>query len=250
MTHFGKTFGWTLALGLAAAASLTGPSYAERTATDNQRAQEGKLLLMPLTDFSFKSSLISSRKVGEVLKLGDVIGRFDVTVTQTARLKVDTLSRRGSYPKSVPAGTILFQVQLDNGVAFCAPLLPDQGVRRTQCFRDLNNDGTFDAGYVTDYIDRGLRIYGGRLQGLAPIPQTPYDLTPGDLIASEPADVVVRSIFGNRVKFDYKLNGVKLTEKECQIDGDKPCRLLSQTYLFEVQSGGIKIIAHDDPTTP
>jgi hypothetical protein len=248
MTHLSKTFGWTVALAIAAAAAMTGPSFADRTATDNQRAQEGKLLQMPLTDFLFNSSVISASKVGEVLMPGDIIGRFDVSVTQTARLKVDTLSRRGSYPKSVPAGTILFQVQLDNGVGFCTPLLPDQGVRRTQCFRDLNNDGTFDAGYITDYIDRGQRIYGGRLQGLSPIPQTPYELTPGDLIPAEPADVVVRSISGNTVKFDYKLNGVKLTEKECQIDGTKPCQLLSQTYLFEVQSGGIKIVAHNDPT--
>ena len=149
----------------------------------------------------------------------------------------------------MPAGTILFQVQLDNGVGYCTPLLPDQGVRRAQCFRDINKDGTFDAGYVTDYIDRGLRIYGARLQGLSPIPQTPYEVTPGDLIPSEPADVVLRSIFRNTIKFEYKLNGVKLSEKECQIVGDKPCRILDQTYLFEIQSGGIKIIAHDDQTS-
>ncbi len=249
MTHFGRAFGLAVALAFGAAATITGPSFADRTATENQRAQEGKLLQMPVTDFLFNSSMISTSKVGDVLKQGDVIGRFDVQVTQTARLKVDTISRRGSYPKSVPAGTILFQVQLDNGVGYCTPLLPDQGVRRAQCFRDINTDGTFDAGYVTDYINRGSRIYGARLQGLSPIPQTPYEPTPGDLIPSEPADVVLRSIFGNTIKFDYKLNGVKLSEKECQIDGDKPCRILGQAYLFEIQSGGIKIIAHDDQTS-
>ncbi|WP_395782263.1 hypothetical protein, partial [Aquidulcibacter sp.] len=110
MTHFSKTFGLAIALALGAAAAITGPSYADRKATENQRAQEGKLLQMPVTDFLFNSSMISTSKVGEVLKPGEVIGRFDVQVTQTARLKVDTISRRGSYPKSVPAGTVLFQV--------------------------------------------------------------------------------------------------------------------------------------------
>jgi hypothetical protein len=250
MRRFGKTLGWTIALALGAAAAVAGPSHAQRTPTDNQRAQDGKLLQMPVMDFLFNSSLISTSKFGEVLKPGAVIGRFDVAVTQTARLKVETISRRGTYPKSVPAGTILFQVQLDNGVGFCVPLLPDQGVRRTQCFRDLNNDGTFDAGYITDHIDRGLRLYGGRLQGLAPIPQTPYELTPGDLIPPEPADVVVRSVFANMVKFDYTLNGVKLTGKECLIASDQPCRLLNRTYLLEEQSGGIKIIGDDMSAAP
>ena len=250
MTHFSKAFSLAVALAFGAAAATTGPSLADRTATDNQRAQEGKLLQMPLTDFLFKSSVVSASKVGDVLVPGEVLGRFDVSITQTARLKVDTLSRRGSYPKSVPAGTILFQVQLDNGVGFCTPLLPDQGVRRTQCFRDLNNDGTFDAGYITDYIDRGLRIYGGRLQGLSPIPQTPYELAPGDLIPSEPADVVLRNVFGNTITFDYKLNGVKLTEKACKLNSKEPCMILNQAYFFEQQANGLKIVAQDELSAP
>ncbi len=146
MTHFGKAFGLAVALAFGAAAAITGPSLADRTATQNERTPEGKLLQMPVIDFLFESKLLSSKQVGEVLKVGDEIGRFEVALTQTARLKVDTISRRRSYPRSVPAGTILFQVSLDNGFAYCAPLMPDQGVRRTQCFRDLNNDGTFDAG--------------------------------------------------------------------------------------------------------
>lgn len=131
MTHFSKAFGWTVAPAKGAAAAMTGPSFADRAATDNQRAQVGKFLQMPLTDFLFNSWVISASKVGEVLMPGDVVDRFHVSITQTSRLKVDTLSRRGRYPKSEPAGTILFQVQLDNGVGFCTSLLPDQGIHRT-----------------------------------------------------------------------------------------------------------------------
>lgn len=246
MTHFGKTFGLAFALALGAAAAATGPSFADRTATRNERTPEGKLLQMPVIDFLFESKLLSSKQVGEVLKVGDEIGRFEVALTQTARLKVDTISRRGSYPRSVPAGTILFQVSLDNGFAYCAPLMPDQGVRRTQCFRDLNNDGTFDAGYITEYIYRGAQIYSGRLQGLSPIPQTPYELTPGDLVPAEQTQLVVSSILGNTVRFGYRFNGVNLLEKECPINSDKPCRLLNQNYQFEAQAGGVRIRARDD----
>lgn len=243
MSPFKKAFGLTMALALGTAAAVTGPSYADRTASQNERTPEGKLLQMPLIDFVFEAKLISSKQAGDMLRKGDMIGQFEVGVTQTARLKVDTLARRPAYPRSVPTGTVLFQVNLDNGVAFCAPLLPDQGVRRSQCFRDLNQDGFFDAGYITDYINRGKNIYGGRLQGLSPMPQTPYELTSGDLIEPEPAELVVSSILGNTIRFDYKLNGVKLTEKECAITSDKPCRLLNQDYLFEAHSGGVKIKA-------
>ena len=243
MSYFTNAFGRTLVLALGMAAAVAGPSYADRTATQNERTPAGKLLQMPLIDFVFEAKLISTKQAGDVLKTGDVIGQFEVGVTQTARLKVDTLARRPAYPRSVPAGTILFQVNLDNGVAFCAPLWPDQGVRRSQCFRDLNNDGVFDAGYITDYISRGKNIYGGRLQGLSPMPQTPYELTSGNLIEPEPAELVVSSILGNTIRFDYKLNGVKLTEKECAINSDQPCRLLNQDYRFEAHAGGVRIKA-------
>lgn len=250
MTYFGKAFGLAVALAFGAAAAITGPSFADRAPTANERAVEGKLLQMPLTDFLFDSTLISTSKVGEVIRPGDVIARFEVNVAKTARLKVDTIPRRGSYPKSVPAGTVLFEVQLDNGVGYCTPLLPDQGLRRAQCFRDINKDGTFDAGYITDYIDRGLRIYGARLQGLSPIPQTPYEVTPGDLIPSEPADVVLKSIFGNTIKFDYKLNGIRLTDEECKLNSEEPCELLSHAYFFELKDGGLKILAEVDLNAP
>lgn len=246
MTHFRKAFGWSMALAFGAAAFVAGPSFADRTASQNERTPEGRLLQMPLMDFLFSSKLISSKQAGDVLKVGDELARFDVQLIQTARLKVDTISRRGSYPKSVPAGTILFQVSLDNGFAYCAPMMPDQGVRKSQCFRDLNDDGTFDAGYITEDIARGVHIYGGRLQGLSPIPQTPYELTPGNLVPSEETRLVVSSILGNTIRFDYRFNGVKLTEKECPIKSDKPCRILSQDYLFEAQAGGVHIRARDD----
>ncbi|MCE2889562.1 MAG: hypothetical protein ACK5XZ_10610 [Hyphomonadaceae bacterium] len=246
MTYFSKTFRWALALALGATAAMTGPSYADRAATANERAAEGKLLQMPVTDFRFNATLVTTSKVDEIIRPGDVIARFEVHVTNTARLKINTIPRRGSYPQSVPAGTILFEVQLDNGVGYCTPVLPDQGLRRAQCFRDINKDGTFDAGYITESIDRGLRIYSARLQGLSPIPQTPYEVTPGDLIPSEPADVVLKIISGNKIKFDYKLNGIRLTGEECELNSEKPCKLMNQAYFFELKDGGLRILAEQD----
>lgn len=241
MSHFAKSFGWTIALALAGTTFAAGPSYADRKATKNESQKEGKLLLMPLTDFILYATTLDTKQVGDVLKVRDVLGRFAVGVTQTARLKVDTIPRRGAFPQSVPAGTTLFQVSLDNGVAFCTPLQPNQGVRQTQCFRDLNNDGTFDAGYLTGPVERGVHIYGAELRGLAPIPQTPYELTEGALIPREETELVVSSILGNTIRFDYRFNGAKLTEKECDIKSDKPCRILNQDFLFEPHQGGVRI---------
>ncbi len=243
MSHSNKAYGWTIALALAGAACVVGPSFADRKPTKNESQQKGKLFVTPLTDFLFEATTLSTKQAGDVLKLRDVLGRFQVGVTRTARLKVDTLPRPGAYPQSVPAGTTLFQVSLDNGVGFCAPLLPNQGVRQTQCFRDLNDDGTFDAGYVTGTVDRAAHIYSARLRGLSPIPQTPYELTEGTLIPSEETELVVGSISGNIIRFDYRFNGVKLTETECEIQSDTPCRILNQEFLFEPLKGGVRIRA-------
>lgn len=246
MSGLSKSFGWALALALAGTVCVFGPSQADRRATKNETQKEGMLLLMPLTDFNFLGRALSTKQAGDVLKRGDVFGRFEVGIIQTARLKVDTIPRPGAFPKSVPAGTILFQVSLDNGVGFCTPLMPNQGVRQTQCFRDLNNDGTFDAGYVTGPVDRAVNFYGAELRGLAPIPATPYELAEGDLIPREETELVVSSILNNTIRFDYRFNGVKLTEKECDIFSDKPCRILNQDLLFERAAGGVRIRARTE----
>ncbi|GBF57606.1 hypothetical protein PbB2_01274 [Candidatus Phycosocius bacilliformis] len=226
-----------------AAASLVSTSVmADPAPTRNERAQAGKLLRMPDIDFRFQAKPISSSQPGEFVKNGNVFARFDVTTDKTARLKVDTIPRRGSYPQSVPTGTVLFQVQVDNGVAFCTPMQPDQGVRRAQCFRDLNDDGNFDAGYVTEDVRLGRTIYGGRLQGLAPIPPTPYELGPGDLMPAEPLDVVLRNSFANTVYFDYRLKGAKVASGQCTLGDDKVCEVFGTRYVVSIETGGVRVV--------
>lgn len=240
MSGFGKIFS-CVALA-AAVAAVSVPASAQKPPTRNERAQDGKLLRMPDVDLIGSGKIISTTQAGEIAKKGKLLARLDLQIVQTARLKNDTLARRGAYPQSVPAGTILFQVGLDNGVAYCAPMQPDQGVRRTQCFRDLNNDGLFDAAYVTEEVVRGRHIYGGRLQGLAPMPPTPYELAPGDLVPSEPIDVYVRSTFLNTVYFDYRLNGRLVSDDECELKEDKICRLFGVTYRLEIEPDGVRVL--------
>jgi hypothetical protein len=48
------------------------------------------------------------------------------------------------------AGSLLFAYDLSRGQAYCAPIDIDKAIARVQCLRDVDGDGTFEGGYVTD----------------------------------------------------------------------------------------------------
>lgn len=95
---------------------------------------------------------------------------------QAVRLTADVPHRnRPRRTAGIPAGTLLFGVQLPGETAFCQPLDYTGRVERVQCLTDSDNDGAFDGGFVTreQNMDSGYLI--AVVHGFAEIADIPYE---------------------------------------------------------------------------
>ena len=57
--------------------------------------------------------------------------------------------RKRPNTSAIDAGTVLFGMSIQSGMAYCPPIDYQANTSRVQCLQDLDNDGTFDAAYVT-----------------------------------------------------------------------------------------------------
>ncbi|MEQ8433192.1 MAG: hypothetical protein RIA71_03035 [Oceanicaulis sp.] len=109
---------------------------------------------------------------------------FDERLTPgtVVRLTEDAPERRRPGPlEGGAAGDLLYGVQLSSGYAYCQRISYDEPRRRVQCYRDFDDDGTFDGGYVTEHDGFASQIIPSILRGLTGIPKTAY-------AAADPAD--------------------------------------------------------------
>ena len=83
-----------------------------------------------------------------------------------------TRPRRGA---PLEAGTVLFGLSVTNGVAYCPPIDFDAPVRRVQCFRDLDDNGTFDGRYLTRSYGIDSQYLAAFVHALDRAPQIAYE---------------------------------------------------------------------------
>lgn len=83
-----------------------------------------------------------------------------------------TRPRRGA---PLEAGTVLFGLSVTNGVAYCPPIDFDAPVRRVQCFRDLDDNGTFDGRYLTRSYGIDSQYMAAFVHALDRAPQIAYE---------------------------------------------------------------------------
>ena len=91
--------------------------------------------------------LDAPRRIGD----GETVWTERVYPMDTVRLSQDAPERnRPRHADAVPAGAVLFGIQLsDEAIVYCEPVDYDANVRRVQCLRDIDGNGTFDGGYLS-----------------------------------------------------------------------------------------------------
>jgi hypothetical protein len=161
-------------------------------------------------------------------------------------LKAPTLRNPRAFPSVLSTGTPLFQVQVDDGgAAFCAFWTAAQGERETQCLRDVNTDGTFDAAYTTRKVFRGESLYIGQLTNLAAIAAAPYEALAQSEVAPEPFTYRFLRIRNDAAEFKPQFGSKKkgFAVKSCPLIGSELCILGSYAFAFEVQGAGLKVVS-------
>jgi hypothetical protein len=91
---------------------------------------------------------------------------------------------RPSDVASFPAGTAMYRIDLESGVAWCAPFDPTKGMRLSACVRDFDNDNQADGVYVAEARGIKARHLPDVVRGLVgmgyKVPLTPME-TPLDV---------------------------------------------------------------------
>ena len=103
-------------------------------------------------DASVRFVAMGPEPMGEdiIVSDGDTVWTETMLPTHAVRLIDPTPERNRPRPADgVPAGTLMFGVHLSDSIAYCQPIAYDAAVRRVQCYRDLDGNGTFDGTYLS-----------------------------------------------------------------------------------------------------
>ncbi|WP_300555297.1 hypothetical protein [Maricaulis sp.] len=132
-----------------------------------RRAENAVVELMVLPPEDVASGVLSS---------GDTLWVERSFPVYVARL-VDEAPERTRPRRGAPleAGTVLFGLSVTNGVAYCPPIDFDAPVRRVQCFRDLDDNGTFDGRYLTRSYGIDSQYLAAFVHALDRAPQIAYE---------------------------------------------------------------------------
>jgi hypothetical protein len=226
------------------------PTYgaAQDTATPTSRA---KVETAPFIGLRVNMVTKSVANPGTIVTPQQAIASYEVTPRATAITTAPSVARAGTYPPTLSVNSGLFEVSLDGTTGYCAIRAPDHGVRRSQCFVDLNNDNKFDASYISNRLWLGKSLYWGQIASLAAIPSLPYQTTAVVDIDSEPLTYFFKRIRNQKAEFQVGLgarnNGLPV--KSCAIDGVTACRLGNHAFVLEAAQSGIRVISVSEVTT-
>jgi hypothetical protein len=186
------------------------------------------------------------------LSPNQVVVAYQATPRGMATTTAPSLARSGSYPVTLPANYRLFEVGLSGVTGYCALRATDQGVRRSQCFIDLNNDGKFDASYITNRGWQGQTLYWGQVASLASIPPLPYQVAPTEDASAEPITYYFKRIRNQKAEFQIGLatRATDLPVRTCAIDGATPCTLGNHVFVFEAARTGVKVLSVTPASEP
>jgi hypothetical protein len=219
------------------------PVQAQVSQPKIETTQRQVVLLSPYMEFAVTATSSTIPAIGSQLRPNQQVATFMIVPKTTATTTTASPRRPGAFPESLPAGTPMFQINVDNGVAYCAFWGPTQGLRETQCFRDLNNDGTFDAGYLTYDPLVGKSLFIGRIARLAGMPPVAYATQPNASVAPEPFSyrfVRVRDgIAEFKPQFGLDRRGFRITK--CNLRVNEPCSLGMHDFVFQETAGGLTV---------
>jgi hypothetical protein len=161
------------------------------------------------------------------------VGRDETAWTETLRpSQVVRLTGSGVdrfQPVRLPglqAGEILFAYRLSSGLAYCPTRSADLHPRRVQCYRDFDDDGDFDGGYMTNARSIQSTILPGGLHNLASIPPVTYESADASEAPAVSASIVFSGWRDGRARFRIRVEQEYLDDiDECEPLADGACEI-------------------------
>jgi hypothetical protein len=181
---------------------------------------------------------------GAIIAPGQIVSTYNVSPRTRAKTLAASTSRIGTFPNILPANALLYQVGLEGIDGYCAVRSPGQGERQSQCFIDVNNDGKFDASYITNRAWHGQSLYWGQASKLASIPPLAFEpVTSGEPVG-ETFTYFFKRVRNQKAEFQISFgprnNGLPVLS--CALQGS-PCRLGGHVFVFEASGAGVKVIS-------
>jgi hypothetical protein len=239
-------------LGIVPVCSAIGSAaLAQTSANSPPPAATNWLMVAPFMELRLDLDAQFNAAAGDIIAPRQQIVRYAATPKAGVILKAASAPRIRTFPQSIPENSILFEVGLSDGrgpsdsAGYCAQRVPEQGVRETQCFVDVNSDGKFDATYTGYETWQGKNLYWGRLANLASIPPVPYEPAGAGVFSPEPMSFSLKRVRNGVAAFEFSLgppnNGVP--PRSCKLDRVTPCRLGRHVFTLEAAGVGVKVIS-------
>lgn len=173
------------------------------------------------------------------VKRGEVAWVEQVVPVHVVRLLDEVKFRPRPNADGLPAQTLLFGYQLSTGMAYCPPLNPEKSFKRVQCFRDLDNDLKFDAGYVSDGDDADSRYFSSFLRAIAAAPKYRYEHAPEALMPAATGSIIFHDMKDDAPRFRMRLDNANLENIHvCEVTEPNVCVAFGVQLNFEPAQDG------------
>lgn len=180
---------------------------------------------------------------GVTVRPGEVAWTEAFRPAYAVRLVDEAPERRApGKTAAVPAGTLLFAYELSTGKAFCPMVDYKAPVPKVQCFRDLDNDGRFDAGYVTSVDGLKSQVTAGYVHSLAPMRKLAYQ--PADARDAQPIEgsFVYKGVRKGQHVFQARIQRETLDSLiACQPVSETSCAIFGMVLEITPKDGAVQI---------
>ena len=213
--------------GLGATLLILAVALAPTAAAQKIRSAEQGSVPLALDPFTHERATVT-------VKPGDTAWTEAVRPTKVVRLLDAAPPRvRPGGIDGVPAGALLFGYRLSTGFAYCPEIDTARMSTRVQCFRDLDDDGTFDGGYVTNDTAADSRYFSSFLQGLVAVPKRRYEPAAGADLPAAPVRVVYAGMKKGAPRFNLFVDKARMDNTlECVVQQPGVCDVLGVRIAF------------------
>jgi hypothetical protein len=150
----------------------------------------------------------------------------------------------------VPAGTLLFGMRVTRGYAYCPRIDFNAVITRVQCFRDFNDDGVFDGGYLTRHSSVNTQFLANIVHALDRVVPVPYEaVEPSDALETS-STVVFERLRNGQASFRKYIDAERLTSSyTCEPLAENPelCTLFGVTLRVEPVGDAVRITLVGSP---
>ncbi|WP_417492680.1 hypothetical protein [Maricaulis sp.] len=229
------------ALGVALIAVLTFDPTAD--AQRVPRAENGRVDLLAYPPQSLDQPRLVNP--GEAAWLETVRPQYAVRLLGDAAARI-----RPEHGAVVPAGSLLFGMRVTGGYTYCPRIDFNAPVTRVQCFRDFNDDGVFDGGYLTRHSSINTQFLANIVHALDRVVPVPYEpVEPSDALETT-STIVFERLRNGQAVFRKYIDAERLTSSyACEPLAENPelCTLFGVTLRVEPVGDAVRITLVDSP---